>query len=166
MSRSIYLVTHSQKDDGANPGLTPIGLSQAGLLRRQLPTNLKVIVCGTGKRHLAMSKALGLKPTRYSFIFGMPESKNRATNTVILADGTEVAYDLYTSVTDRADLFIKYVNLFPHLTAIITSRSMVKLLMKEGDAKEAAIYRYQPETKALLEIFAASDDIGAGAKEV
>ena len=43
---------------------------------------------------------------------------------------------------------------------------MVKRLGTTSHPKEAAVYRYQPSTGKIKELFAASEDIGAGDQEV
>jgi len=164
--RYISLVTHGKKLEGPNPGLSPIGKFQTEQLKPHLPKKPKVIACGTGKRHLDTAQALGLTPTRYSIVIGAPESKNRAKNTVTLADGTEIEYELYTSVADRTDAFVHLVTMLPAGAVVITSRSMVKSIMPFGDSKASAVYRYEPDTKRITEVFAASDDIGEGTMEV
>lgn len=166
MSRFVYLVTHGTKMDGPNPGLTPLGEYQTAQLREHLPSRPKGVVCGTGKRHLDSTEALGLVPTRYTGIVGMPESKIAGKSQLILPDGTILSYDLYTGVADRAEAFRTLVNNLAARTVIITSRSMIRVLNDSVETKAAAVYRYNPGTGELTELFAATADIGDGNEEV
>ncbi len=136
-----------------------IGVSQLSQLNGHLPSNpKKIVVCGTGKRHLETAELLMLEPTRYSTIVGGPESKNREKNTVILACGTEIEYELYSSVNDRAVAFASLINNLPSGTIVITSRPMISLLKKGISPKEAAIYQYRPDSGYLTELYAASNE--------
>ena len=165
--RYIFLVTHGTKQDGPNPGLTPLGQYQTGQLRQHLPRKPKGVVCGTGKRHLDSARALGLEPTRYTGIVGIPESKVAGKSQVVFPDGTIIEYSRYTGVADRSVAFCRLVNNLASRTVVITSRSMVRVI--SGDTiqpKSAAVYRYSPDTGELIELFAASSDIGDGQKEV
>ena len=166
MSRQIYLVTHGKKLDGPDPGLTPIGKLQTKRLGEYLPARPKTVVCGTGERHLQTASILGLEPKRFSVIIGTPESKSTEKNIVILANGTKIPYELYTSVADRKEAFLNLVQNLPHLTVVITSRSMIYVLDFNGTPKSAAIYVYEPARETIEELFAASEDIGAGRDEV
>lgn len=167
MSRLVYLVTHGQKEQGPNPGLTALGRKQVQQLRAHLPGCIHSVLCGVGRRHLDTAKELGLDPDRYTSIIGAAESKNRATDTIILADGTEIPDDKYSTPSDRAEVFARIVRDQPSRTVIIISRPMIKILQKNsGHPKEATVYTYNPDTGELKEVFAASEDIGAGAREV
>ncbi|MFA6322437.1 MAG: hypothetical protein WCX71_03060 [Candidatus Buchananbacteria bacterium] len=164
MSRSIYFVTYGKEDGGANPGLTPLGRYQVKQLREHLPKKPRTILAGTGRKHHDTAEALELEPTRYSFIFGGPETEDQFADTVILADGNRVKKEQYTSATDRAGLFIKNIKSLPGLAVVITSCSMVSLLMEPGQAKPAAVYWYVPQDGRLIELFAAPADLGGGEK--
>ena len=166
MSRLIFLVTHGKKMEGANPGLSPLGKYQTSQLRGFLPAKPKNVVCGTGTRHIDTARALGLEPTRFSIVVGAPESKVPGKNLVILADGTILPYELYTSVADRTEAFCKLVGNLPDKVVVITSRSMIGVLSDSVQPKAAAVYRYNPSTGKLEELFAASDDVGEGDQEV
>ena len=167
MSRLIYLVTHGEKEEGPNPGLTARGRKQAQQLRQFLPQTPHSIVCGMGRRHCETAQELELWPAdRHSSVFGVPESKNRAKGTIWLVDGTEIPYGKYTFVEERKRLFLEEVAKLPSRTVVITSRPMIKILGFAGDSKEAGVYRYDPDSGEITEIFAASDDIGAGDQEV
>lgn len=166
MSRSIYLVTHGEKSGGANPGLTEEGKRHIALIIAKLPRQIHSVVCGVGLRHLDTAKVLQLNPDRYSGTVGAAESKNRKSNTVILADGTEIPYEKYSAVADRTDSFKKLVRSLPARTVVITSRSMIQILEPTVTGKAATLYRFNPDNGELTELFSASNDIGDGIKEV
>ncbi len=166
MSIHIFLVTHGTKEDGPNPGLTPLGKYKTKQLREYLPANPRGVVCGTGRRHLDSAKALGLVPTRYSGIVGVPESKIADKDQVILPDGTVLEYSLYTGVADRAEAFRTLVNNLTTRTVVVTSRSMIRVLNDTIQSKSTAVYRYNPGTGELVELFAATDDVGDEKEEV
>ncbi len=161
----VFLITHGAKTLEPNPGLTQEGIEEITQLRSRLPSCITDVVCGTGRRHLETAKTLGLTPTRYSSIVGVAESKIRGKGVVLLADGTQIPYKLYTSIKDREEAFFKLVESLPDNSVVITSRVMPRLL-GFSYGKQSAIYHYDTQTGEIEEVFAASLDIGAGDQEV
>jgi len=167
MSRLIFIITHPPKEDGPNPGLTAAGYICAEKMAQAMPKPFHTVCCGMGKRHIQTARALGLwLPDYFSSVFGVPESRDRTRNVLILTDGTEIPYERYTFVTDRKKLLVEAINGLPHQSAVVTSRPTLKTLGYEHDAKDGTIYSYNPDTRAIKEVFSGANDIGAGAQEV
>jgi hypothetical protein len=139
--------------------MTKKGFTQVASLRQYLPENIPTVICGTGRRHFHTAEALGLKPTRYTGTAGVPEARNRAVNTIVFADGTELPYKLYTGPKDRAQSFIDLVNALPDRSVVITSRGSIKLFDKIPlEGKKATVYAYNPETQIMAELGSAASD--------
>jgi hypothetical protein len=72
--RTVWVVTHGQKEIGVNPDMTPHGYEEVAALRMHLPNKAGEVITGTGKRHLRIPKILGYSITRVTPCVGGPES--------------------------------------------------------------------------------------------
>jgi hypothetical protein len=143
----IYVVTHGKKFSGPNPGMTEEGFAEVAKLRSLLPAELADVVCGTGKRHLDVAKALGLEFTRVTSAVGGPDSgeasvKGGLVDIVRLPCGTTVPYSAYTTLLDGASAMVAVVTGLPENSVVCAGRpSMIMLGMPESVSKSAAVYR-------------------------
>lgn len=153
MEKHVYVVTHGAKFSGANPGMTAEGFDQVAKLRSLLPAEINVVVCGTGRRHLDVAKALGLYPTRYTSAVGGPDSGEcmagngtvdvvRLPGSSDVPDGTLVPYAIYTTLIDTAPVMKAVICGLPHNSVVCAGRpSMIMLDMDESKSKSAAVYK-------------------------
>lgn len=135
--KKMYIVTHGAKEDGSNPAMTEEGFKQIASLRPQLPCS-ETIVCGTGKRHLDVARALGFTPTRYTAVVGGPESLN-SERKIVLSDGTIVESAIYTTEPDSHKAIIALLSELPNDTIICAGRPLMIGLDKK-DAKSGKIF--------------------------
>jgi hypothetical protein len=144
MEKTIYVVTHGEKFSGPNPGLTPKGIAEIAALRSSLPNNPTVIVCGVGRRHLDVAKALDLVPTRYTNIAGDPDSGKKGPDgkmQVVLADGTQVPSNIaYTSIEDNTPAAQALVKSLPDGAVICAGRPFM-IMLGNKDAQSAQVYK-------------------------
>ncbi len=144
--KNVFVVTHGKKFSGANPGMTEEGFAQVSNLRSLLPAIVTDVVCGTGKRHLDVAKALNLEPTRYTSAVGGPDSGEASSgkgpvDVVILPDGTAVPYACYTTLIDGAVAMQTLIGSLPDNSVVCAGRpSMIMLGMEESVSKGAAVY--------------------------
>lgn len=156
--KSVYVVTHGNKFSGANPGMTAEGFDQVRKLCNLLPVEVTDIVCGTGKRHLDVAKALGLDPTRYTSAVGGPDSgeatvKGGPVDVVRLPCDTLVPYSLYTTLADGAAGMQAVLAGLRNKSVVCAGRpSMIMLGMDEADSKSAAVYRVAIEGHCIVAI--------------
>lgn len=147
--KNIYIVTHGKKFPGANPGMTEEGFAEVSKLRSLLPAEVTDVVCGTGRRHLDVAKALGLEPTRYTSAVGGPDSgeasvKGGLVDIVRLPCGTAVPYSAYTTLTDGVEGMRGVLRGLYHNSVVCAGRpSMIMIGMAEADSKSAAVYRIE-----------------------
>ena len=108
MRKSIFVVTHGSKGKGANPGMTLEGSEQVSALRGLIPGAPTAVVCGTGRRHLDVAKALGLEPTRYTGAIGGGDSLEmvEGEKMIVLTDGTYVRPEQYTTLADTSPAWL------------------------------------------------------------
>lgn len=139
--KNIFVVTHGDKHHGANPSLTPTGVEQNEALRSFLPHKPEMVISGTGKRHLDVATALGLTPNRYTATVGGPDSLEMVgeKRMIILANGSLVNFDDYTTLADTEIAIKKVVTELPHNSVICAGRPSMIMLGK-NDAKNAAVY--------------------------
>lgn len=144
MKTTVYVVCHGDKHKGTNPGMTVEGYDQISLLRPLLPAILPLIICGAGKRHENVRKALGFNylPTIWTPSVGGPESleKIQGKDMVILADGMTVPLENFPVGDDRTAAMLAVLKTAPDNAVICAGRpAMISLGVK--DAKSAAVYR-------------------------
>ncbi len=155
----IYLVTHGDRELTANPGMTKNGFRQVETLRQYLPDKPTAIVRGTGRRHRDTADALRLEITRLTDAVGVSNAKNRLKNTIILDDGSEYPYDLYTGAKDREPSFLEVIASLPDNSVVITSRPLIKLLGSQPlEGKKATVYCFDRDTNEVTEIASAATD--------
>lgn len=152
--KTIYVVTHGSKSGGANPPMNETGFDENRALRARLPKNPPEVVCGTGRRHLDVATALGLEPTRYSGLVGSPDSLETVEGgkkMIILADGTAVDPNSYTTLADGASALAAIINHLSDEAVVCAGRpSMIMLGVK--DAKSAAVYCITCEDGQIISI--------------
>lgn len=143
LSAEIFVVTHGKKENCANPGMTEEGMREVQSLKKLLPTNLTLIISGTGKRHLDVARALGIKIDRYTAVLGGPESLEKIyeREVILLADGTQVRKDQYTTLPDTEIALKTLILSLPGGTVVCAGRPTMIMMLGKTDAKSAAVYR-------------------------
>jgi len=141
--KMITVVTHGDKENGANPGMTPLGFKQVAALRSLLPEKPSMVVCGTGQRHLNVAKALGLSSTSFSSIAGNADSMEivDGEKMVILADGSMVPIETYPAVEESIPSAKALLSEWPNGTVVCSGRPFMMALGYFNNAKSGAAYR-------------------------
>jgi len=140
--KMILVVTHGEKVNGANPGMTPLGFEQVATLSGLLPEKPSMVICGTGQRHLDVAKALGLTPTRYSSIAGNADSLEviDGKKMAVLANGIAVPLETYPAVEESAPSAKVLLSEWPNGTVVCSGRPFM-LALGYSDAKSGMAYR-------------------------
>lgn len=140
--KTIFVVTHGDKFSGKNPGMTRNGAKQVRALRPLLPNNPPVVVCGTGRRHINVARALKLQPTRFTPAVGGPDSLEivNGEKVILLADGTAIRPDQYTGLDDMALALTEIIFSLPDGSVICAGRPSI-IMLGEANAKSSAVYK-------------------------
>ena len=141
--KTIYLVTHGEKEDGPNPGLSTLGDVRVELLRDHLPQNIHLVVCGVGRRHIQTRETLELDrfPTRWNTLAGVDCSLISGSTKILLGDGTEIERSEFEDPPDVINLYRKWVSSYPDNTVIIGGRPIVRKLGVDLVPRAAALYK-------------------------
>ena len=148
--KTIYLVTHGEKTNDPNPGMTEEGKEQ---VRRLLPKIQKFMPegpvethCGTGKRQKEVVECLdySFANTKVSDIWGGPSTlvKTDGGKTILLADGTLVQWiNFKTSEHIGGDVIQTAIRNLPHNSIICSGRPvLVRLGLRPEDCQSGALY--------------------------
>ena len=149
----IFIATHGEKEEKKpNPGLTEKGFAEITALKSLLPSSNNII-CGTGKRHFDTAKALWLKPNRVTSAAGDADSMDfiNGVRVVILADGTFVQYDAYTSLKDNEDSARSMIVSLPDNSIVCAGRPLL-IMLGDPNGKSAAVYRVTIEMGEIISI--------------
>ena len=146
MAKVIFVVTHGDKFSGANPRMTPEGFKQVTDLRRLLPRNPSVVLCGTGTRHFDVVSALDLWTLsgnmRVTSVIGGPDSLEvvNGEKLVVLANGKLCSPAVYTTLEDSAAAAVALVASLPDNSVVCAGRPLM-IMLSEKNAKSAAVYK-------------------------
>ena len=175
MAYNVWIVTHGDKFETADPGMTPKGKATITTFRPLIPTNPEAVVCGTGRRHLDVAEALELEPTRFTAVFGESTSLNTdkdGKKVIVLPCGKTIAHDpdVSTTVTDMAHATLATL-LTLDQAVICAGRPMMIALDSVGVAnsmKSASVYHVQHDGGKITSIIAIAEDgeVGAGRDEL
>ena len=142
--RTVYIVTHGEKELGPDPAMTTLGFTQVAALRDKLPNPPSIILCGTGQRQQDVAHALGFVPDRYSAAVGGPESlevKGDGTKVIVMANGLEIDCKDDTTEADGAPAMLALTLRLPDNAVITTGRvALIMLGLTLAEAKSAAVY--------------------------
>jgi hypothetical protein len=127
---NIYIATHGEKGQGANPGLTETGKAQIAAL--PIPDGITQVVVGTGRRFCdilaAVKDRVGNVPVKYSPLCGSADSgeKSETGFNVTLADGTSVEIGGYIGLigTPGIDL-VAWLGSLPDNTLLCAGREFL-----------------------------------------
>ena len=121
--------------------MTTMGFVEVRSLRNLLPKQPSAIVCGTGKRHIDVAMALGLTSTRYTAAVGGPDSLEviQGEKVILLADGTQVAYNAYTTLPDEEIAIRQVIANLPNNAVVCAGRPSM-IMLGHKDAKSAAVH--------------------------
>ncbi|MEK9180618.1 MAG: hypothetical protein AAB871_00075 [Patescibacteria group bacterium] len=162
MPASNFIVTHGAKQRGSNPLMLLEDLQKITALRGLLPETPPAVICGTGRRHLDVAEALGLKPTNYTGVAGDPESLEiieigdgtGKREVVRLACGTLIPLAICSTPEDMSPAVIAKVVSCADQTVWCSGRpTMIALGL--SNAKSATIYQVfyaRDKLQAILEI--------------
>jgi hypothetical protein len=130
----VFLVVTGSSTPGPNPDLTEEALAEATDIRNLLPRNPSFVICGTGKRHLDLAHALGLKPTVWTPDVGGAEKMMHKLDgdMVVLADGTEISADEFMGAGGTEEMRRRLSRL-GNDSIIITSRGLTKGILHIKD---------------------------------
>lgn len=137
-----YIVTHGARLNGVNPRHTQEGLAQIASLR--IPTDIKCVIVGTGKRFWEVFQTLSEKnpiapdaPVLVSPFCGSADAFT-PPSTIVLTSGMEVPLKSYIGInnTDRFDAF-GWVSDQPEGTLFIAGAEFLVALGLEKPSKGA-----------------------------
>jgi len=151
MAKEIFVVTHGEKEKGADPHMTTKGFRQVSKLFSLIPENPTSVACGTGRRHLDVAQALGLEPDRYTNIAGGPDSleiDSQGNKFAVLANGDYIPLEMCTITEDDAPAIIPFLNSLPHDSVVCAGR-VIMISAGVPDAESAAVYKLTIEDGAL-----------------
>ena len=142
LSHQVFIVTHGDKHKGPNPGMTPEGFLQVAALRNLIPEHPARVVCGTGKRHLDVAKALSLDPDHVTPAVGGPESLEKINDRpmVLLADGTAFPREIYKT-EDLGPAMEQVLRQLPSRSVICAGRPSMIALGHGMTDETAAVYK-------------------------
>lgn len=148
--KQIIVVTHGEKVNGANPGMTLLGFDQVAALRSLLPDNPSKVVCGTGQRHMDVSQALRVLPTIFSSIAGNADSLEiiDGKKMAVLANGIAVPLEFYPAVEESAPSAKALLSEWPNGTVVCSGRPFM-LALGVSDAKSATVYKIDIDGQSL-----------------
>jgi len=155
--KEITVLTHGDKYDGANPGLTPNGIEQIKALRPFLPKNPTAVIFGTARRHFDTGKAAGLEYTKVTSAVGDADSAEavEGKKMIVLPDGTLVEPAKYTGLGDSASVAVKAVVNAPDSAIIVSGRPLGLMLKIAGqisiDFVSAAVYRITVDKDEIVD---------------
>ncbi|MCX6763661.1 MAG: hypothetical protein NTZ97_02925 [Candidatus Moranbacteria bacterium] len=127
--------------------MTPEGFEKVKTLKEFVPRNTKVIICGTGARHIDVANALGLIPTRFTSVVGSADSLEITEDKkeiVVLANGLGVPSEMYTTLEDESASLPALIFDLPDDAVICAGRPALIMLGKK-DAKSGAVYQITPK---------------------
>ncbi|MDP2684227.1 MAG: hypothetical protein Q8P20_04165 [bacterium] len=108
-------VYSSDVDVEPDPPMTSLGLGKIRSLKSflpPLPPNQKFkVICGVGRRHKEIAKALNLEVTNYNPTLGIADypTKINGKDVVVMADGTQISSGQYSQV-DQNQAAIALIN--------------------------------------------------------
>lgn len=142
--KRVFVVTHGAKMPGSDPGLTEKGFEEVAALRSFLPEKAAKVVCGTGRRHLDVARALGFVPSLFTPLAGVPDSgipdpNNPGQITIVLACGERVPGAYYSGEKDAERSIVDLLRLLPNNSVICSGRPFL-LNLGEQDIASGAVY--------------------------
>jgi hypothetical protein len=161
--KKIYVVTHGDKNPGANPGLSKKGISQIEALESLLPKSLNKVICGTGMRHLDTADILNLEIDHYTSTVGGADSLEMidGKKMILLANGTAVNPEKYKSLGDNTPSLNILLKSSPDNTIISAGRPCL-IMMGYKDAKSGGLYEIKFEKEKIVSI---TEKIAQGGSE-
>ena len=168
----VYIVTHGDKSEGPNPGMTPNGYKQIRTLAHLVPSVPTKVVCGTGVRHDDVARALKLRPNECNPRAGMADSLEMSADRrmICLASGQLVPFAAYRNIGEDAEETGHFVCSLPDQTAVCAGRPLMNAIPRPYDrtGASAAVYCVGHDGEKILNItcLAADGNEGAGYFEV
>jgi hypothetical protein len=156
--KRIFAITHAEKKEGVNPGLTDKGMDDLIALIPKLPCNIRNVIIGTGKRFHDIFRAIAhseqlciIWSVKFSPLLGSADSGTETETgmDVYLADGTLVKIGDYIGLigTPGVDPW-KWLNSLQDNTLLCTGREFIGALGVK-DAKMATIYVIDVDASTL-----------------
>lgn len=156
MRKTMFLVTHGDREYGVDPEMTDKGREQVLGLASYLPKGISSVVVGTGKRHLNVcvlmmaGSNLGLNiPIWTSPFCGSADSLNADKETVTLADGRVVKLRDYEGLGFCFDAW-SFVAKHPDRTLFCAGGELMLALNQKSE--KGCLYELNVEEKTARKI--------------
>jgi len=150
--KTIYIVTHCEKNFGKNPNLSKKGIEQTREIKKHLPQDINFVISGCGNRHLETALLLSAWPNIFSSLVGECESLDLIDNkkVIFLANGTDIPFDSFSSLEDMAPAYKPFLLKIEPNTLLIAGRPfmiMIEKFINYQDASSAALYKVNIDEK-------------------
>lgn len=160
-----FLVTHGEKEDCPDPGMTPQGMKRVESLRKPLaeflPNGPSQVHIGLGKRQQEVADALGLEEHSpfYSAVWGGPETETRrgGKSLIMLPNGRLIDWEHYLSTMHLQSAIFQAITGLPDGAVICSGRPvLIRLGMALTDqcCQSGALYtiRFTPGDPDSIEV--------------
>ena len=147
-----YLVTHGERNDGADPGHTSEGLGQIRSIK--LPKGIAQVVVGTGRRHWEVNEEVAAQlpegvAVKTSPHCGSADSLNSDKTTITLSNGKTVKLSDYIGIETSCFDAWEFIESQPDGTLFCAGG---ELMMALGcKAKRGKLYELDVETRTACE---------------
>ncbi len=145
--KTLYLVTHGEKETGADPDMTVAGKTCVRSLRIHLVIDPPLVCIGEALRHFAVAEELGYSDTgvrlQISSVFGACGSLELidGEKMLVLASGIKVAFETCTSGEDAGPSLRAKLKKLPNETVICAGREVLLALgIPLSEAKSGSVY--------------------------
>lgn len=156
--RTIFVVTHGEKEKGANPPMTEKGKKDVAILSSYLPKDIPEVWLGEAQRHEDVAAALGLEnhPNKWwSSVWGSAGSleKQGDKRMLVLPSGKAVPFECTTSADDGGPSVKAKVLTLPDNTVVCAGRECVIALgIPLREAHSSALYAITIKNRGEMEI--------------
>jgi hypothetical protein len=138
--KTVYIVTHGDKRNGADPHMTVEGYRQVAGLRKLLPDSPTAVICGTGARHIEVAHALGLAITQYTPLVGTPDSGEKVGDDFMIRLACGVNADLRMYVDRYLYAAMPgFLAVIPDTSVVCAGRQVIQFLGAQ-DARSGRVY--------------------------
>ena len=159
MNKTLYIVTHGQKDDQPNPSHTDYGRNQIRDLKQYLPSDPGLVIIGLGTRHFEMSGLLGINFDQDNCLFnaiaGRSTSLKPGTrDQVFLANGVVIDIKQWQDFAQEVfwNLFIDLPDNSIVLGGRPFARSILESIQTNHKALSASVYKMTIENGKVIDI--------------
>lgn len=156
--KTIFVVTHGEKEPGANPSMTEKGKKDLAILSSYLPKDIPEVWLGEAQRHEDVATALGLEnhPNKWwSAVWGSAGSLETRENKrmLVLPSGRAVPFERTTSAYDGGPSVKAKVLTLPDNTVVCAGREcIIALGIPMREARSSALYAITIKDGGEMEI--------------